>query len=67
MGRYELLACFLWLSISGRQSIVRDSLCFDEQAIADALDANKTLKVLNISGNAIEDKELRKKCRSRRA
>ncbi|KAL1514992.1 hypothetical protein AB1Y20_004064 [Prymnesium parvum] len=37
------------------------------KAIADALDANKTLKVLNMSGNEIEDKELRKKCRSRKA
>jgi len=37
------------------------------KAIAEALDANKTLKVLNMSGNEIEDKELRKKCRSRKA
>ena len=37
------------------------------QAIAEALDANKTLKVLGMSGNEIEDKVLRKKCRSRKA
>ena len=36
------------------------------KAIAEALDANKTLKVLNMSGNEIEDKDLRKKCRSRK-
>ena len=34
--------------------------------IAAALDANSTLKILNMSGNEIEDKELRKKCRSRK-
>ena len=36
------------------------------KAIAEALDANKALKVLNFSGNEIEDKDLRKKCRSRK-
>ena len=36
------------------------------KAIADALDSNKTLKVLCMSGNEIEDKELRKKVRSRK-
>ena len=37
------------------------------QAIAEMLDVNKTLKVLNMSGNEMEDKDLRKKCRSRKA
>ena len=36
------------------------------KAISEALDANSTLKVLNMSGNEIEDKDLRKKCRSRK-
>ena len=36
------------------------------KVIAEMLDANKTLKVLNMSGNEIEDKDLRKKCRSRK-
>ena len=36
------------------------------KVIAEMLDANKTLKTLNMSGNEIEDKDLRKKCRSRK-
>ena len=36
------------------------------KAIAEALDVNKKLKILNMSGNEMEDKELRKKCRSRK-
>uniref|UniRef100_A0A6V4KLS6 Uncharacterized protein n=1 Tax=Prymnesium polylepis TaxID=72548 RepID=A0A6V4KLS6_9EUKA len=36
------------------------------KAIADMLASNSTLKVLGMSGNEIEDKELRKKCRSRK-
>ena len=36
------------------------------KVIAEMLDVNKTLKVLNMSGNEIEDKDLRKKCRSRK-
>ena len=36
------------------------------KAIAEALDVNKKLKILNMSGNEIEDKDLRKKCRSRK-
>ena len=34
--------------------------------IAKMLDVNKTLKYLAMSGNEMEDKELRKKCRSRK-
>ena len=36
------------------------------KAIAEALDVNKKLKILNMSGNEMEDKELRKKCRARK-
>ena len=36
------------------------------KAIAEALDVNKKLKILNMSGNEMEDKDLRKKCRSRK-
>lgn len=36
------------------------------QAIAEALEVNKTLVFLGMSGNDIKDKVLRKKCRARR-
>ena len=46
-----------------------DTSIMDESAevIAEMLDANKTLKTLNCSGNEMESKELRTKCRSRKA
>ena len=57
-----LLMCFCNMRSLGGNSLGSEG----GKAIAEAHDANKTLKVLNMSGNEIEDKDLRKKCRSRK-